>query len=112
MNNQHSTVSMSAASYKSNEFHLVMVLKQNVRIAVRLNNGGIQLNNHGGGRHTQLLQECGHGHGVRDGLWAAVQMDLHRTMIGEKEWVWGNRHATCVGRQAMRIKKIQKIILI
>ncbi len=61
-NYQHGMVGMSAASYKSDEFHLVIVLETNSRITVWLNNGFIQFNNHGRGWDTQLLQECGHGH--------------------------------------------------
>ena len=48
-NGQHITVGMSAASYKSDEFHLVIVMESRSRIAVRLNDVFIQLNNHGRG---------------------------------------------------------------
>lgn len=84
-NYEHGLVGMSAASYKSDEFHLVIVMQRSHRIAVRLDNGLIQLNDHGRGRNPQLLQECGHSHWIRDGLGAAVQVDLHRTMITGKE---------------------------
>jgi len=72
------SVSMSAASYKTDDFHLVIVLKQNGRIAVRLKNGAVEFDYHGRGGNTQFLYEPGHGHGGGDGSGAAVEMDLHK----------------------------------
>ncbi|KAF0189164.1 MAG: hypothetical protein FD168_1011 [Desulfobulbaceae bacterium] len=57
---------------------MVIVLKQNGRIAVRLKNGEVEFDHHGGDRNTQFLHESGHGRGLSDGLGAAVELDLHK----------------------------------
>ncbi len=70
-------VSISAAPYKSDDFHLVIVLEKSCRVAIRLQNGFIEFDDNGCDWHQQIFQESGDGHWFSDNLRIAVQEDLH-----------------------------------